>query len=64
VYGHADLCLEPGELEPSVAAGRIEQALADGHALRRLLEERLPGVRRRALSGAEVLRQVARPDAS
>jgi colanic acid/amylovoran biosynthesis protein len=60
VYGHADLCLEPGELEPSVAAARIERALADRDALRRLLEERLPAVRRRAMAGADVLRAVAR----
>jgi colanic acid/amylovoran biosynthesis protein len=60
VYGHADLCLEPGELEPAVAAARIERALAEEHALRRRLAERLPAVRRRAMAGAEVLRALAR----
>jgi colanic acid/amylovoran biosynthesis protein len=64
VYGHADLCLEPGELEPSVAADRIARALAGGDSLRRRLEERLPDVRRRAMAGAEVLRHVARPRGS
>jgi colanic acid/amylovoran biosynthesis protein len=61
VYGDADLCLEPGELEPSVAAARIERALAQADELRRRLRERLPAVRRRARAGAEVLRQVADP---
>jgi polysaccharide pyruvyl transferase WcaK-like protein len=61
VYGDADLCLEPGELEPSVAAARIERALAQADELRRRLRERLPAVRRRALAGAEVLREVADP---
>jgi colanic acid/amylovoran biosynthesis protein len=58
VYGNADLCLEPGELSPETAATRISSALSSADALRRLLAERLPAVRKRAMKGAEVLREV------
>jgi colanic acid/amylovoran biosynthesis protein WcaK/AmsJ len=58
VYGNVDLCLEPAELEPAVAAERISRALSDADSLRSLLASRLPAVRERAMMGADVVRDV------
>jgi colanic acid/amylovoran biosynthesis protein len=60
VYGHADLCLGPEELSPEAVSAKVSSALAGADGLRRLLAERLPAVRERAMKGVEVLREVAR----
>ena len=60
IFGSQDYCLQPGELSPARIAGRLKAMVDTRSAIAGHLAQVLPGIRKRALLGGSILRQVVR----
>jgi len=58
IFGHADYCMEPTDLDARVVASRITSMLEESTLIRRDLGERIPGVRKAALKAGMELKHL------
>ena len=58
VYGNDDYCIHARDIAPESVTERVRHLLRENAQIRELLLNKLSGLRQRALSAAEIVRQV------